>query len=92
MEADAEKYGEAMVLGWRVLRVTPRQVKTGMALRWIEGALEQIATSCGVQASVSPQPVVESPTRGDAHPATSAPHSVRVPHLGRLRPVPVRPA
>jgi very-short-patch-repair endonuclease len=91
-EADCQKYAEALVLGWRVLRVTPRQVKTGMALRWIEGALEQIATSGGVQASGAPQPMVESLTRGDAHPATSAPHSVRVPHLGRIRPVPVRPA
>lgn len=36
IEADCEKYAEAMKLGWRVLRVTPKQVQNGMALRWIE--------------------------------------------------------
>lgn len=40
MEADCEKYCEAMVLGWRVLRVTPRQVQTGQALKWIQQVLE----------------------------------------------------
>lgn len=34
--ADAEKYAEAMCLGWRVLRVMPSQVRTGQARDWIE--------------------------------------------------------
>ncbi len=38
--ADAEKYNEAAILGWRVLRVTPEMVEDGRALRWIEHAIE----------------------------------------------------
>jgi len=38
-EADCEKYNEAMLLGWRVLRVTPAMVSDGRALAWIERAL-----------------------------------------------------
>ena len=36
MEKDCEKYAEAMMMGFRVLRVMPRQVKSGVALQWIE--------------------------------------------------------
>ena len=36
IEADCEKFAEAAILGWVVLRVTPRQVKNGQALTWIE--------------------------------------------------------
>jgi len=35
-EADCEKYSEAAVLGWRVIRVTPRMVVDGRALGYIE--------------------------------------------------------
>lgn len=35
-EADMERDAEAMMLGWTVLRVSPRHVKTGKALAWIE--------------------------------------------------------
>lgn len=41
IEKDCEKYAEAMLLGWRVLRVTPRQVKTGQALKWIEQLIQR---------------------------------------------------
>lgn len=34
-----EKYCEAAILGWRVMRVTTDQVKGGQALQWIERAL-----------------------------------------------------
>lgn len=37
--ADAEKYAEAVAAGWRVLRVTPKMVKSGDALRYVERAL-----------------------------------------------------
>lgn len=33
---DCEKYAEALVLGWKVLRVTPKQVKNGQAIGWLE--------------------------------------------------------
>ena len=33
--ADCEKYAEAMCLGWRVLRVTGDQVKSGEARLWL---------------------------------------------------------
>jgi len=36
MEKDAEKFAEAAIAGWTVLRVTPRQVTSGTALGWIE--------------------------------------------------------
>ena len=34
--ADCEKYNEALLLGWRVLRVTQRQVNDGTALNWLQ--------------------------------------------------------
>lgn len=43
-EADCEKYAEAMIQGWMVLRVTPRMVNDGRALTllsrvmWIRAA------------------------------------------------------
>ena len=39
-ENDCEKYVEATLRGWRVLRVTTRQVHTGLALNWILRALK----------------------------------------------------
>jgi acetyl esterase/lipase len=39
MEGDAEKQSAAAILGFRVLRVTPRHVKNGKALEWIQAAL-----------------------------------------------------
>lgn len=39
-EGDCEKYAEALVLGWRVLRVTPRHIKGGRALAWLEKAMK----------------------------------------------------
>ena len=38
-EADCEKYAAAAILGYRVIRVTPRQVEDGRALSWIRQAL-----------------------------------------------------
>ena len=37
-EKDIEKYQAAQELGWTVIRVTPRQIKMGKALRTIERA------------------------------------------------------
>jgi len=34
-EADCEKYAEAAILGWTVLRVTPRHVRNGTAAAWV---------------------------------------------------------
>ena len=36
---DCEKYNEATLLGYRVLRVTPAHVHNGMALQWVEKLL-----------------------------------------------------
>lgn len=41
IEKDCEKFAEAMLLGWRILRVTPAQIKSGRALQWIEKLLHQ---------------------------------------------------
>lgn len=38
-EADMDKYGEAFALGWSVLRVSPRKVKSGAAVMWVERAI-----------------------------------------------------
>ena len=38
-EKDRERDAWAMIAGWRVLRVTPRQVKDGKALGWIQKIL-----------------------------------------------------
>lgn len=42
-ENDMQKYGEAFALGWRVLRVSPRLIKSGAAVRWLEIALRGAA-------------------------------------------------
>lgn len=36
---DCEKYNEATLLGWKVIRVTAEHIKNGKALEWIERAL-----------------------------------------------------
>jgi very-short-patch-repair endonuclease len=38
-EKDAEKMSTAAAMGWRVLRITPRMIEDGRALRLIEEAL-----------------------------------------------------
>jgi very-short-patch-repair endonuclease len=38
-EKDMEKHAAALALGYRVLRVSPRHVKDGRALQWIEEVL-----------------------------------------------------
>lgn len=35
-EKDCFKYNEASIAGWTVLRVTANQVRSGLALHWIE--------------------------------------------------------
>lgn len=37
MEQDILKYAEALLLGFPVLRVTPRHVKSGQAVAWVKG-------------------------------------------------------
>jgi very-short-patch-repair endonuclease len=39
-EADCVKYAEALVLGWRVLRVSPGQLRDGKALAWLTALLD----------------------------------------------------
>lgn len=36
---DCEKYAEAALLGWLVLRATTDQVQSGQAIAWVERAL-----------------------------------------------------
>jgi len=38
-EADCEKYAEALVLGWKVLRVTPGQIRDGRVIIWLKQLL-----------------------------------------------------
>ena len=38
--ADCEKYSEAAILGWRIIRVTGEQVKNGMAIDFLRRAIE----------------------------------------------------
>jgi very-short-patch-repair endonuclease len=39
VENDMEKYNEAAVLGWCVLRVSPKHVNDGRALAWVQEML-----------------------------------------------------
>lgn len=41
MEADMEKYAEATILGWSVLRASVGQVKDGTAVEWVKRALDE---------------------------------------------------
>lgn len=38
-EADCEKYNRLAIMGFRLIRVTTGQVKSGQALQWIESAI-----------------------------------------------------
>jgi hypothetical protein len=38
-EADCEKYNEAALYGWLVIRVTPKMIRDGRAIDWLERAL-----------------------------------------------------
>ena len=40
IESDCEKSALIAANGWRLLRCTPRQVKDGRAVKWIEAALK----------------------------------------------------
>lgn len=37
---DCEKYNEAALMGWTVIRITPKHVVNGDALKWVERALK----------------------------------------------------
>lgn len=39
-DADCEKYAEASLLGWRVIRVTSTHIKSGQALDWIKRGIQ----------------------------------------------------
>lgn len=41
IEKDSEKLAEAAIAGFRVIRVTPKQIKNGQALAWLERLLRQ---------------------------------------------------
>ncbi len=38
-ESDCEKYNEAALYGWLIIRVTPEMIRDGRALDWLERAL-----------------------------------------------------
>lgn len=38
-EDNCAKYNTALVLGWKVIRVTKRQIDSGQAMAWIHGAI-----------------------------------------------------
>lgn len=42
---DLEKYNTATLLGWRLLRVTPRMVKDGTAVAFVKKAIEARSAS-----------------------------------------------
>jgi hypothetical protein len=41
LHADCEKYSELAISGFRLIRCTGRQVKSGEALNWIERAIKE---------------------------------------------------
>lgn len=44
-QKDCEKYNEAALQGWLVLRVTPAQITSGEAIGWIDRGLHQGVTA-----------------------------------------------
>ena len=42
--ADMEKYNEAAILGWRVLRVAGKHIRSDEAMAWLERALKARGT------------------------------------------------
>ena len=44
IEKDSEKFNEAILLGWRVFRCSPRQVKSGQMAQWLAQALYPLLT------------------------------------------------
>ena len=40
--ADCEKYSEAAILGWKVIRVTQPMIKTGLAIDLIKRAFHEV--------------------------------------------------
>ena len=40
-EKDIEKYNEALLLDWRVLKATPQMIRDGRALEWVKRGLEK---------------------------------------------------
>ena len=42
-ERDCEKFAEAVIAGWRVIRCTTGQVQSGQALQWVERAFSEEA-------------------------------------------------
>ena len=66
---DCEKYAAAVLLGWRVLRVTSDHVKSGEALQWVEAAMkldtpgfEAICTFTDARETPPPRPPREAKT------------------------------
>lgn len=49
LRSDCEKYAEAMMMGWRVLRVVPDQVSSGKAIAWVEAIHRQLARGGAVE-------------------------------------------
>jgi very-short-patch-repair endonuclease len=48
---DCQKYNEAQLLGWLVLRFSPEQIQDGSAINFIREALIQRRTACAHPAS-----------------------------------------
>jgi hypothetical protein len=44
-EKDLEKYAEALLLGWKVLRVSTKMVNDGRALAYLEALLKTVKTT-----------------------------------------------
>lgn len=40
---DTEKYAEALIAGWRVLRVMPEHIANGRALTWVDRIIRKAA-------------------------------------------------
>ena len=57
-EADCEKYAEASILGWSVLRVTPKMVKDGRVFNWIRRFIDGVGSQKKQMPNKSPQDVL----------------------------------
>lgn len=87
---DCEKYNEALLLNWRILRVTPQMITDGRAIKWYEGMVKlltasanQIPPPCVMLSDLS---IVEARNN-----EMSSSMSVPEPNLKQPKPLPLQP-
>jgi hypothetical protein len=67
--ADCEKYNTAVIMGWRVLRVTAQQVESGQAVEWLEQAWDMESLDDETASPLDVRQSLERQRQRSAHPS-----------------------